>query len=294
MTTGPADQVAAERRFTLGLCYGTVMDADFHGLVDAAAEAGFDTISVSPSLYHTARKEGHSDEALRRELRHRGIAVAVIDPLISPLPALPPFDKVSPFMQQLLSYTEADCFAAAEALGAPMVAVAHPAGGVVPHAALVDIIGSIASRAADRGMRIGVEFIANSQGIGTMPGALAIIRDIGLANVGVVFDAWHLFRTGVEMETLTEVPRSAIASIQLCDAPASAKAETPGILADRLIPGEGAIPLGAMLEALLKDRPGVDVAVEVFSSELRRLPPRQVAQRAADGVRKVLAGTQVG
>jgi sugar phosphate isomerase/epimerase len=277
--------------FTVGLCYGTVMDAGLMEMIDAAGHAGFDSVSVSPGLYQAARTSGRTDTDLRRALDEQGLEVAMIDPLISVFPALPPIDSVSAFMQKLLSFGEEDCFAAAEALGSPLVAMAQPAGGEVPVAQMIDIVGATATRAATRGLRIGVEFIANSRGLGTLEVARAIVDGVNLSNVGLILDSWHIFRTGVDTSELAALPRARIGALQICDAPASAKAETPGILADRLLPGDGAMPLEEMLAALLTGTSGVDIGVEVFSQELRTLPPRAAAERAATRVRAVLART---
>jgi sugar phosphate isomerase/epimerase len=277
--------------FTVGLCYGTVMDAGLLAMIDAAGYAGFDSVSVSPGLYHAARTAGRSDSDLRHALDGRGLKVAMIDPLISVFPALPPIDSVSAFMQQLLSFGEEDCFTAAEALGSPLVAMAQPGGGEVPIAQMIDIVGATATRAAKRGLRIGVEFIANSRGLGTLEVARGIVDGVGLSNVGLILDSWHTFRTGVDTSELAALPKQRIAALQVCDAPASAKAETPGILADRLLPGDGGMPLEDMLAALLTGTSGLDVGVEVFNQELRTKPPREVAERAATKIRAVLART---
>jgi sugar phosphate isomerase/epimerase len=280
----------AARDFTVGLCYPTVVKADLIGLLDAAAGAGFDTVTVSPGLYGAARDGGRSDEALRAALRERGLAVAAIDPLISPLPALPPSERMTPFLRELLRYDEADCFAAAEALGAPRVAIAHPAGGEAPLEEMIDVIGGITTRAAGHGLGIVVEFIANSHGIGSLDVARAIVGGVGAANIGLVLDAWHLYRTGVDFDVLSELPAAEIGLVQVSDAPAAAFGVRPAVMEDRLLPGEGDMPLEQMIAALVGNRPGVDVGVEIFSSTLNALDPAEAGQRAGDAVRKVLAG----
>ena len=274
---------------TLGLSWATLMGADFFAVLDAAGAAGFDTVSISPGLYRAARSAGHTDADLCLSLDCHHLTVAAIDPLISAVPGAPRADRASPRMRRLLAATELDCFIAAEALGAPMVAVATPSGTSVPIEQLADAVGGISSRAALRGLQIGIEVIANSQCIGTLEGALEIVRRVGLPNLGIVLDAWQLHRTGVDADALAEVPATAIAAIQLSDDTFESKGRIPGILEDRLVPGDGAIPLAEMLAALVPRRPGVDVTVEVINSSLQQLAPRDVARRVGDAARAVLA-----
>ena len=63
-------------------------------------------------------------------------------------------------------------------------------------------------------------------------------------------------------------------------------------MSGRLLPGEGELPLVEMLRLLLRSDPGQVVAVEVFSEDLKRLPPREAASRvaasAADVVRRAV------
>jgi len=56
----------------------------------------------------------------------------------------------------------------------------------------------------------------------------------------------------------------------------------------RLLPGEGETPLVSLLRALLAKEPGLTVAVEVFSDELKALPAHEIAARVASSTREVL------
>ena len=58
----------------------------------------------------------------------------------------------------------------------------------------------------------------------------------------------------------------------------------------RLLPGEGELPLVDLLRGLLSKKPGLTVAVEVFSEELKALPAHEIAARVALATRRVLAG----
>ena len=70
----------------LGLCWGTVPRASLLTQIDAAVEAGYTTISVSPEQYAGAQR---SPSELRARLDDSGIAVEAVDPALTWLPGLP-------------------------------------------------------------------------------------------------------------------------------------------------------------------------------------------------------------
>jgi sugar phosphate isomerase/epimerase len=53
----------------------------------------------------------------------------------------------------------------------------------------------------------------------------------------------------------------------------------------RLLPGDGELPLAAILNAALESNPRLDVELEVFNSELRSLAPTMAAARIASSLR---------
>ena len=81
--------------------------------------------------------------------------------------------------------------------------------------------------------------------------------------------------------------------MQINDAPAEPAgdliAET---LSGRLLPGEGAIPLGRWLRWLDAIGARAPIGVEVFSSALDALPPVEVGRRCGDAARAVLAAAR--
>lgn len=170
----------------LVLCWATVMQADLYQLIEAAAAARVDQITVSPHLYFDARDAGASDHDLRRaELDRCGVAVVVIDALVSPLPMSMSLDGATAFLRRLFSFSEAECFAVAEALGAPQLMMVHPYGGAAEPGEMIDVIGAIAERAAGRGLGITIEFTPTSLTIDNLESTLRIVDGIGTASVGI-------------------------------------------------------------------------------------------------------------
>lgn len=125
--------------------------------------------------------------------------------------------------------------------------------------------------------------------------ALDVLARSGLpaGRAGVLVDALHLARGGDDPGALAAADPALLPYLQVCDAPA----DPPGDGDDdralghearhtRLLPGDGALPLTALLAAA---PPHVPLSVEVLSDDLRtRLPPRERAQVCLDATRRLL------
>jgi sugar phosphate isomerase/epimerase len=108
----------------------------------------------------------------------------------------------------------------------------------------------------------------------------------------VAIDAWHWFRSATpsDLSTLRTIPGAKVLGIQLDDAPAEPEANLmSATLHQRLLPGDGAIDLAALLVALRAIGAAAPIGVEVFSDALHALGPVAAAARAADATRAVLA-----
>jgi sugar phosphate isomerase/epimerase len=106
------------------------------------------------------------------------------------------------------------------------------------------------------GLRVDLEFM-RWRAIGSLPQAEAIVRGAGKANGTILVDALHLHRSGGKPGDLISIPAHHLRAVQICDAVADMPASDAAIIAEaregRLPPGEGALPLGELLEALPAD-----------------------------------------
>lgn len=153
-------------------------------------------------------------------------------------------------------------------------------------------LAAVADLAAAHGMRIALEFIPVST-IPDLSTALAVIEAAGRRNIGLVIDALHLARSGGEARDLAAVPPERLLILQLCDGPsaalASAEARRHEMRAGRLLPGEGAFDLAALLRAM---PPSVEVEAEVPNADFAHLPPAERAARVRRGVQAFLDGLE--
>jgi sugar phosphate isomerase/epimerase len=156
------------------------------------------------------------------------------------IPVLPEID--------IASY--APMFDAAADLGACCVTVS----GDDPDAArLAANLAALCELAARFGLRVDLEFMRWRQ-VGTLGQARAIVERAGSANLAILVDALHLTRSGGSPADVRALPAGMVRAVQLCDAssfdPVGDEATILEARAGRLPPGDGALPLRELLDAL--------------------------------------------
>jgi sugar phosphate isomerase/epimerase len=266
---------------SFGLWWGTIEGAGIATLAEVAGAAGFGSISITPAMYFEAREVGMSDDALRGLLAQADVAVAMIDPLIRGLPGSLDPASVARRFRSTFEHGADDAFAAAQALGAKAINIAHYMGAPTPLDQLVDAIGALGRDASERGLDLLVEFMPEG-GIRNLTDAATIVAGVGAANVSVMLDTWHLFRTAGTLDDLEQLPPGAIGAVQVGDAPADAWGsgiDPPS--ADRLLPGQGAVPLRDIVAIARRNNPDVVVGIEVFNRASVDVEPLTRANAAA-------------
>lgn len=148
--------------------------------------------------------------------------------------------------------------------------------------AAADKLGRIVDHAAAAGLRACLEFGLFTE-VKTLADALDVIHRCGRPEAALLVDALHLDRSGGAPADLSLIPSARFAYAQLCDAPADRpdRSDPRAIIEEaldlRLMPGDGALPLVAFLEALPANLP---LSIELRSKALRDAYP-QAADRAA-------------
>ncbi len=188
----------------------------------------------------------------------------------------------------MLTMTEHDFYRVADALGCRVINVAAIFREAVELERMIDALAALAGRAQRNGVQISIEFMPSSATIPTLDVALDVLMTIASPAAGLTVDTWHFYRGGGTTGELEAVPPGLVTMLQVSDAPAAAYGQGPGNGVDRLLPGEGAIPLRPMLAALRARSPEVNVGVEIFSRRLRTLPAATAAAQAATATLAVL------
>lgn len=251
----------------LSLAHLSELEVPPAALAEAAGRAGFASIGVRalpavPGGTCHRLEDRAARMALRRALAESGTSLLCIE--------------LVPIGRDLSPEGLRDALEAGAELGASRLVVTgdDPDRGVVAAgmAALCDI-------AAPLGMAVDIEFMP-FRAVGDLAAALDVVARTGRDNAHVLVDALHVFRSRSDLALLARTPPRLVGGFQLCDAAAIAP-EGAAALADeartrRMPPGEGALDLRALVEAL-PGQPVLGLEVPLAG----RFPAMQPAARLA-------------
>jgi len=296
--TGARITTAREEPFVmvmLELNWGTVRQGTLLELIDAATVAGFGSITVPPPWYDAALLAGHTAGELRARLEDAGLVVGYIDALTSGLPGQPSGSAPARYQNTLET-----CMTAALGLGARRLSVAHFGGVQSDIGALTAAIGDVATHARNEGVAVVVEFIPGT-GIPDLATAVSIVADLGAADVGVLLDTWHHYRSVGSVADGATVPFELVHALQLSDMPVESigcwqagdpraveRNSTYVPMTGRLLPGDGVLPLAEVIGGLLAARPEVPVGIEIFNDQMRAMTVESAAAESATALRALL------
>ncbi|MCB8883569.1 sugar phosphate isomerase/epimerase [Acidisoma cellulosilytica] len=184
----------------------------------------------------------------------------------------------------------ADLLIAAQELGASHIKISGDMDGADwPLPVMADAFGTLCAEAARAGTRVGIEIMPWSN-LSTIANTMPVVNAANAKNGGVLLDVWHMVRGHVPFEDIGRLPADKIISIELDDGPAQPAADLwHETLHDRLLCGEGAFDIPGFLSQVARTGYDGPVGVEILSKDHRILPLDQMAQRAFDSVKKVLA-----
>lgn len=275
-TLGPSDLI---------LCSGTLFGHPLRAKIRAAAEAGYQGITLWPDDVTQARSEGLSDADIRALLADHGQIVVDMDPLLDWTPQARP----KPGEAAVAVTPEAEFYAIAEAFGARSLNVVQGFGRTLDLDRAAEDLAGVCDRARDHGLIVTLEFLPWS-GIPNAAVALDLVRRTGRPNATVLVDTWHWFRGGADPALLRALPGDKVGSVQLNDAPKKvAENMMMESMLARLMPGEGDIPIPEVVRILDAIGSKAPIGVEVFHESHARLDATEVARRAAEATRRVLA-----
>jgi len=118
-----------------------------------------------------------------------------------------------------------------------------------------DQLGVLAEMAGAHGIETMIEFVPTF-GIADLATAQAAVNHVGRDNFKILIDTMHVGRSGARAQDIAALDPGVIGYVQLCDALRVPK--IPDYLEEamyeRMVPGEGELPLREMLAALPRDR----------------------------------------
>lgn len=259
-------------------------DHSSHDLKDraqAAAQAGYRGFGIKHADLIRA-KSRHGWDGLRAILNDNGLIHLEVE-------ALGDWWREGEVRRQS-DIVRRDLLEAAAQLGARHVKVygAIPAESPQSVDVLRAAFDTLARQARDAGTCVALEPIACS-GIADLDTALMVIGDNLGKGAGLMLDAWHIVRGGLPLERIAALPPGAISGAELDDGPMQGNDYLFETMNCRLLPGEGAFDLIAVISAVHAAGYRGPWGVEIMSDAQRALSPGAAATRSFDATARVFA-----
>lgn len=255
----------------LSLAAGTLRDVTRLEAIEAAAAAGFGAVGLRLDVEHPGPAEL---KQLARRLDGEGCSVLDIEVV-----------RLSPSWSEDV---ETRLVEQAAALGARYLLVVSddPDRGRT-----VAGLQRVSRRCREAGLSAVLEFMAFTHP-STLADAAQIAAEVGPDLGGLLVDALHLARTGGQPAEIDGFAPALFPYAQICDAPLEAPPDDVAALIDearhqRLLPGQGELPLAGLVAAL---PPGVPLSVEVQSDALERTTDARERARLCHAAAATLLG----
>jgi sugar phosphate isomerase/epimerase len=268
----------------LGICELSSLPASFEDDLAGYAAAGADGISIFEGKLVEGR-EAEQLEAFRASGLEASAAVTGV-PSVLPLPKFPGPDEP----EQRVEAIVAGMRRLAPFGPSAFVCPTGPAGErdeAEARCALVEGMRAVADEAARLGIPVGLEPMSTYEQedwtlVTTLGDAADLVDEID-ADVGLVFDTWHLWDTPALEEEIERYGNRFVA-VQFNDWRSPTRS-----WCDRALPGDGVIDLAPILDAVERTGWSGYYDLEVFSDDgtfgddfedsLWKLSPRDLAQR---------------
>jgi sugar phosphate isomerase/epimerase len=254
----------------------------------AAAATGCRQVSLSPPDVLRAAAAGTTAAEIGRQAHDLGLDL-VIDPVMNWYP-----DRL-PSPSRFAGVSADDALRMCETLGVVSLSAIATGSSDLPVPELAGPFGALCDRAAGFGARVHLEFIPFTV-VRTLRIGWDLVRAAGRPNGGLVFDTWHFFRGDPDYDVLAGIPGDRIFCVQVDDAAAVPQGALREETQRRLLPGDGALDLGAALRALHRIGALRWVGPEVISPGLAAMPVAEAAAlavaRTRDAVAAALATVQ--
>jgi 4-hydroxyphenylpyruvate dioxygenase len=246
--------------------------------LSAAAAAGFDGVEIfEPDFIASS----WSAVQIRDRCADLGLSIDLYQPFRD-------FDAADPDVLAANLRRAEHKFDVMEELGTDLVLVCS---SVSPHALddddrIAEQLHQLASRAAERGLRICYEALAWGRFVNTYERSWDIVRRADHAALGLCVDSFHILSRGSDPAGIAGIPGEKLFFLQLADAPHMTMDVLQWSRHYRLFPGQGAFDLPAFLGHVLTAGYSGPLSLEVFNDVFRQADP---ARAAVDARRSLLA-----
>lgn len=262
----------------------TTMRTDFKTAIEAYSKAGFQVVELWLAKVDEHLKKSTVGE-VRRILRDSGLKPIAAGSAPSNL-----FFPHQPERAQQIDALKRRLGLCRE-LGVPLINTpSFVRQGEVKSqdfVAAVDLVHEVGEIARSFGTTIMLEFIRGSLFIGCLSSALDLCRKANHPNVRPMFDTFHYFAGISKLEDLDLLRQGELVHLHINDVPAGIPREalTDG---DRMLPGDGILPLQTILSRLKAKGYDSYVSVELFNRQLWEQDPQSVARRVLASLKPLL------
>ncbi len=151
---------------------------------------------------------------------------------------------------------------------------------------LADKLRAVAEMAAERGLKINLEFIGGLPVNGTMGSCIELVKMVDHPALGMLLDLCHYYASASHIEELGLLPKKKLFLVHVDDA-RNRPMEVLGS-EHRCFPGEGRIDVPGLIKEIRK-RAGYKGywSIELYDREVWVMDPHEVFKKTAAGIRKV-------
>ncbi|TPL21068.1 sugar phosphate isomerase/epimerase [Mesorhizobium sp. B2-4-9] len=246
-------------------------------MVSTAAEAGFGAVGLrlEPAIPEEARFPMLGGAAMMKETKRRlrDTGLRVLDAEVFRLISGQSFNRYRPALE-----------ACAELGVSELLTTCN----IKDRSEAADLLTEACDVANEYGLNINIEFMP-WQALNDLKTAIELLRSVDRENGVLLVDTLHVHRSNVPLEELAAVDPARMRYIQICDAttpPPDFDTMLFQARFERLMPGDGVIPLQSYLEVLPKTLP---VSAEVpMRTRLAEIGPLALAKEAYVKTRQAL------
>jgi 2-keto-myo-inositol isomerase len=224
----------------LALHTGSLDSTPLAEALRVARQTGWDAIELRRVDFQRAIDAGGAAEGVLELVRSSGLPIACVGAQFGWM-----FAQGSE-RERLLGIL-ADACRWAAALGCDMVMSPADLGRGDPRAAAASV-REAGDLAAAHGVRLAIEAASVAQQVNSVDRARELLAAAGHPHCGLLLDAYHLQRSGDGMVAIEDVAPEEIFYVQYSDLPAGPI--EPGMMLNRLPPGQGVVPFGEFFERL--------------------------------------------
>jgi 2-keto-myo-inositol isomerase len=254
----------------------TTMHASLETDIEVAGQAGYDLIEIwGAKLDKYLKQHGPADlAALLRQARVKPYSMNSIEHIN--LRSAEDFGRIKESCRRLSGI--------AQAIGCPyVVVVPSPRPEGVSKTAIRDdavaALNELAEIAAASGVGLAFEMLGpRTCSVNTLRDAWEIVRRVERSNVGLVLDTFHFYVGGSTLSSIMEIDPAKLFIFHINDVEQGDRATLTD--AQRLLPGDGAIPLGNICRGLRDIGYKHMVSIELFRPEYWKWHPLRLAREA--------------